>query len=107
MIKMINLRDLNKDDDLIHVTATRDVVFLNNQFNYFVKEILNVAKVGIGKGLIGVLNEDMGLECRLLQVEKGKWQKGKLVLTLQFIPDETDSTDEISDIRKNKNVEWQ
>jgi hypothetical protein len=114
---MINLSDLNGDDDVIHVTQQKDVVFLNGQQTFFVKEINAIAKNGIQKGLMPPLKEDVGLECRLMQSDTGKWQKGKLVLTLQFIPDGTNSTDEINDLRQNlesdinlinnKNIGWQ
>ncbi|MDB9374688.1 KGK domain-containing protein [Nodularia sphaerocarpa] len=32
-----------------------------------------------------------GAEAEVLQMQKGKWQKGRLRFRLEFIPDETDS----------------
>ena len=92
---MTNVSELNENDDIIHVTQQKDIVFLNGQQTFFVKEIKEIAKNGLQRGSISPLKEDVGLECRLLK-SGGKWQKGKLVLTLQFIPDEVKSEDEIN-----------
>jgi hypothetical protein len=46
----------------------------------------------------GVASLSTGLVCRLMRVDQPKWQKGKLKLTLEFIPDEPPQ-DELSSIR--------
>lgn len=49
---------------------------------------------------------DTGVECELLRVESGGWQKGRLRFKLEFIPDTTptsqpDSNSPLDDLRSN------
>jgi hypothetical protein len=96
----MKLEDLNKYDDVVNVTDNRNCGFMEGKTTVFVNELMNLVQNCLAKGDIRSLREDVGLECRLLQTNKGKWQKGKLMLRLEFISDEPLETDELEQIRQ-------
>jgi hypothetical protein len=97
----MNLSDLNQDDDVVHLTDKQCSLVAGNP-NLFVGKLMELVQASLEKSSLKSFREDTGLECRILQSEKPKWQKGKLVLRLEFIPD----PDEIPDTKEIDQPRW-
>lgn len=93
----IDVKDFDQDNDVIEITPNRGSTdFLEGKYICLPKNLLGVVYQCLNKG--GVASLSTGLVCRLMRVDQPKWQKGKLKLTLEFIPDEPPQ-DELSSIR--------
>jgi hypothetical protein len=106
----MNIKDLDQLNDIIDIPYSRgDTDFLQGKNICLPRDLLSFISDLLGKsnsGLQPLFNRE--IPCRVMIVDKAKWQKGKLKLTLEFIPDETpeDTTpqDELSSIR-NQNID--
>jgi len=97
----MNLADLSKYDDVVHLTDGRNSGFMEGKTTVFVGELINAVQNCLSKGGIRSLAEDISLQCRILQSNQGKWQKGKLILRFEFVPDESPKTEnELDELRK-------
>lgn len=100
----IDIRDLNQDNDVIEITLSRgNTDFLEGKNICLPKNLLSLIydKCLIKAGIATLFTS--GLTCRLMRIDQPKWQKGKLKLKLEFIPDElpqdAEPQDELSIIR--------
>ena len=103
----VNVKDLDQVNDIIEITSSRGgTAFLEGKYIHLPNNLLSVIYQCAAKGGIGSLfNGD--LPCRVMRVDQPKWQKGRLKLTLEFIPDDSPQEetpqDELSSIR-NQNI---
>ena len=115
----IDLRSFDQDNDVINITtyvpSKHDrgyhvpIAFLNSHSTVFPKELKNYVCDALNKGGIRHLWLDdpnsYGLPCRVLRNGQ-PWQKGKIVISINFIPDpppeiqDEEVTDELSSIRE-------
>ena len=103
----MDVKDFDQDNDIIEITDSgSSTVFLEGKYICLPKNLLGVVYQCLIKGGVATLF-NTGLVCRLMRVDQPKWQKGKLKLTLEFIPDEPPQDeslqDELSSIR-NQNL---
>ncbi len=104
----INVKNLDQLNDVIEIPYSRgNTDFLEGKSIFLPRDLLSVIYQCVSKGGLTALF-DREIICRLMVADKAKWQKGRLKLTLEFIPDEPpqDATpqDELSSIR-NQNIE--
>jgi hypothetical protein len=101
----INIKDLDQTNDIIDIPYSRgDTAFLQGKNIYLPRDILSLISSILGSSQSGLQPLfDREIPCRVMMVDKAKWQKGKLKLTLEFIPDEPPQDespqDELSSIR--------
>ena len=101
----INFKDFDQVNDVIEVDPSRgNTAFLQRGKDiYLPKDLGSIIDATLKTiGLNGLFSGD-GIFCRIMRVDQPKWQKGRIKLTLEFIPDET-SQDELSSIR-NQNID--
>lgn len=109
-----DIRDFDQENDVINITTyipskhgrgySVPVAFLNNHSTIFPKELKNYVCEALNKGGIRHLWLDepnsYGLPCRVMRNGK-PWQKGKIVISLNFIPDPPDeivNTEELNEL---------
>jgi hypothetical protein len=87
---MTNLSDLNQNDDIVHVNDG-SYRFLAGKNPMFVGDFIETMKEALVRGGMGILRENEGMECRVKKQGDGEWQNGKIILKLQFVPDNQDN----------------
>lgn len=114
-----DIRNFDPDNDVINVTTyipskhgkgySVPTAFLNGQTTLFPKELKNhlrqaLSKAGVAHLWIDNPNE-YALPCRVMRNGQ-PWQKGKIVISVNFIPDppdepiKTDDQDELNELRQ-------
>ncbi|NMF59513.1 KGK domain-containing protein [Pseudanabaena yagii] len=104
----INIKHLDQENDVIEIfPAGSDTIFLENKYIRLPKDLLALIYQCVVKGSVGTLFST-GLPARLMKVDQPKWQKGRVEITIEFIPDETLEEempqDELSSLR-NLNID--
>jgi hypothetical protein len=95
----VNIGDIDQENSVIEVTASRQE-FLQGKGMLSPRVLRNLLYHCLLKGgICGLSDTTSGLDCRLMA--DGVWQKGKLKLTLQFVPSEL-LPDELDTIRNQQ-----
>lgn len=91
-----------------------DVVTMNNSLSFAAGGIFKVGQLhSAAKNHLGAplckWFEEGGIECEVLQVEGGGWQKGKIRFRMEFIPETApalpqDPNSPLADLRSNLDI---
>jgi len=86
---MTDLSDLDQNDDIVHANDG-SWRFLTGKNPMFVGDFIETMKEALLRGGMGILRENEGMECRVKKQGDEQWQKGRIILKLQFVPDKQD-----------------
>ncbi len=103
---MSEIRKLLNGDDIISVSSSRDVILLGNK-TFKVQEMMEELTIRIKNEPEDSVNKWClnGVECEVLTPNK-IWRKGKVKISLEFIPDEPEMNEiesPLDDIRQSMN----
>lgn len=92
--------DFDKDNDVFEIEYTKPFPeFLENKKTFIASEFYGAVWSAAIKGKLASLF-GTGIACRVMTANKARWQKGKLKLTLEFVPDEPlTPVDELDELR--------
>lgn len=97
MMEEVNTNKLIKGDEVISIDNEKDNIIISHS-TYIAEEFLKKFR-----SHFGCRNEDQwtneGVPCKILSPNQN-WQKGKIRICLQFIPDRSESV--LDDLRENK-----
>lgn len=84
---MTNFEDFDKFNDVFEIERVKPFPeFLENKRVFTANDLFQSIWSALTKGKVtGLMNA--GIECRVMAAGKAGWQKGRLVMKLEFIPD--------------------
>lgn len=87
---MISFNEFDKSNDVFEVERVKPFPeFLNGKWIFTANDLYQAIWTGLTKGNLTNLMHS-GLSCRVMTANKATWQKGKLVIRLEFVPDPPD-----------------
>lgn len=96
---MTDIKKLDLENDIIDLTERNNSVsFVGGKFTLFPKELIQIFANCLEKAGLSTLFYN-GVLCRVMTTDKNGWQKGRLKITVEFIPDEPVKTNGLEELR--------
>lgn len=85
---MIDIKSLDLENDIVDFTERNSSAsFVSGKYTLFPKDLISILATCMEKAGLSTMFSS-GVLCRIMTTDKNGWQKGRLKVIIQFVPDE-------------------
>lgn len=89
---MIDIKNLDLENDIIDLTERNNSAnFVGGKYTLFPKDLITILTTCMERAGLSTMFSS-GVLCRIMTTDKNGWQKGRLKVIIQFVPDEEPKT---------------